>query len=243
MSPLPISAVIITLNEERELEDCLRSLQGVVDEVLILDSGSTDGAQAIAEVFGARFISTEWLGFGPTKNKANQLARHDTILSIDADERLSPELARSIAKLSIQSDAAYSFNRYTQYCGRWIRHAGWYPDVKTRLFNRGKCHWNGELVHEELQIPEHIKRIHIQGDLLHHSYRSKQEHIDRLKRYTRLAVARNGKPKGGAIGSLFAALGKFVHMYIVRAGFLDGKAGFQLCSISAMAKWWAYRMD
>ena len=149
---MQISAVIITRNEERNLERALASLAAVADEVIVVDSGSTDRTREIAERAGARFVAHAWEGYAPQKNFAANQAHHDWILSIDADERLSIELADEIVKWKSTTlpalGAAYSMPRRTFYLGKWIRHSGWYPDRKIRLYDRRVCRWEGDFVHE-----------------------------------------------------------------------------------------------
>ena len=139
---MQISAVIICLNEERNLGRALNSLNGIVDEVLVLDSGSTDRTRDIALLHGAKFLDIEWEGYASTKNRGNEMASFEHILSLDADEELSPELQQSILKLKSSGETgAFTCNRLTNYCGKWIRHSGWYPDRKIRLFPKGKAKW------------------------------------------------------------------------------------------------------
>ena len=188
-----ISAVIITKNEARNIERCLLSLRDIADEVIVVDSSSTDGTQDIARNLGARVVEMEWQGYAATKNAANDLATQDYILSLDADEALSDTLRSSLRKLSQarhtnQLQGTYSFNRLAYYCGQPIRHAGWYPDRKMRLFPKGKARWEGAFVHEELVADSDLSNTHLEGDLLHYTYYTIAEHVARANKNSDLAA-------------------------------------------------------
>ena len=148
-----LTAVIITHNVAGTIGDCLAAIQEVAGEILVLDSFSDDGTVEICRQYGATLVPQEWLGYSATKNLGNSLARHDWILSIDADEVLSDELVNSLKNLTPEDGVVYALDRLTNYCGKWIRHSGWYPDWKVRLFNRNDVQWQGEFVHETLAIP------------------------------------------------------------------------------------------
>jgi glycosyltransferase involved in cell wall biosynthesis len=229
----PISAVIITLNEERNIARCLESLRDVADEVLVADSGSTDRTAEICRHMGATVVQMEWKGYSGTKNAANQLARYDLILSMDADEALSPELAASIREARSQQGKAFRMARLTNYCGHWIHHTGWYPDVKLRLFDRREFHWDG-LVHEVI-VPEPPHAPLLRGDILHHSYSSVSEHAQRLDRYTTLGaralLERGSRPS--VLRLVFSPFWMFIRFYFIRLGFLDGRAGLIVSVMSA----------
>jgi glycosyltransferase involved in cell wall biosynthesis len=239
-----LSAIIITLNEERNIGRCLDSLQGVADEIIVVDSGSVDKTEAICIEKQARFVFNEWPGYAEQKNFGNGLATYPYILSIDADEALSEELRNAILEVKKDfSTDAYEMNRLTNYCGKWIRHGGWYPDRKLRLFNREKYHWAGKHIHEYLvkDVPD-VKEERLTGDLLHYSYYSIDEHVAQANKYTdltaRLAVEK-GK-KAGILQILINPSIKFLRDYIIRLGFLDGYHGYIVCRISAMAVFMKY---
>lgn len=231
-----ISAVIITHNEERNIGRCLESLRGVADEVIVVDSGSTDATEAICVAADARFVRHDWEGYSGQKNYANGLASHPWLLSIDADEALSPQLRESILRLKEKGfDAAtvYSMNRLTNYCGRWIRHCGWYPDACVRLWHTGVATWDG-LVHEELRYSTNVRHAKVEGDLWHYSYYTVDEHARRTVKYATMAGEKaygQGRRFRGSIGAKTAWT--FIRNYIFRLGFLDGKTGFLVCKMSA----------
>lgn len=229
----PISAVIITLNEERNLARCLASLQGVANEVMVLDSHSTDRTVHIAEGFGARVIAVDWKGYAETKNTGNLLAQHDLILSIDADEVLSPELAASINRAKLDEGVAYTMNRLNNYCGTWVRHTGWYPDRKLRLFDRRHLQWHGS-VHETLGPRPKIVP-HLNGDLLHYSYATVAEHLAQTDKFTTLSACEmfDRGVKFAAFRLLLSPMVAFAKYYFIKLGFLDGWAGLSVSAITA----------
>jgi glycosyltransferase involved in cell wall biosynthesis len=229
-----ISAVIITVNEEGRIGRCLDSLVGSVDEIVVIDGHSTDRTGDICRERGARVVQAEWRGYGETKNLGNELASHEFILSIDSDEALSPELGRSISGIKGEPGSLYEFNRLTNYCGHWVRHCGWYPDRKLRLFDRRVARWEGD-VHEKLVHEPALPVRYLRGDLLHYSFDSLSDHLRRVDRYSELAAAEFlQRGKTGAFSRLlFGPPLKFLKSYLLQRGFLDGFAGFCVCSISA----------
>lgn len=239
-----ISAVIITLNEERNIRRCLESLVPVVDEVVVVDSFSDDNTKEICSAYNVQFFSHPWEGFVATKNYANSLASNDLILSIDADEALSEPLAESIQKIKTASveGKVFSMNRLMNYCGQWIRHGGWYPDTKVRIFDRRTVSWKGQKVHETLDLPKDIQVVHLEGDLLHYSFYTPEEHRLQMEKFAALSaeeMAENGKRP-----SLFSAYlhtgWKFVRDYVFKAGFLDGKLGYDISRNNAHGVWYKY---
>jgi len=236
-----LTAVIITFNEERNIGRCLASLKDVVDEVIVSDSFSTDRTVSICKEFGVAFHQKEWEGYSAQKNHANSLAQHDWILSIDADEALSDELKGSILQAKQEgSHFNYSFNRFTNYCGKWIKHSGWYPDVKVRMFNKQETQWAGT-VHETLNVKQgSVKKL--KGDLLHYSYYSIDEHIAQTNKFSRLSAEE--LLEKGASPSIFKALFnswlKFNKFYFIKLGILDGLAGLNIALISAYGTYLKY---
>lgn len=232
-----ISAVIITFNEEQNIKRCIDSLTNVVDEIIVIDSFSTDNTKDICETLGVKFIQTKWQGYSKTKNYGNNLAVNDWIFSIDADEELSSELQEDLKLLKEKKLAGvYEVKRLNNYCGQWIKHAGWYPDKKIRLFNKKECSWTGE-IHETLTRVTSKKTL-LKGDLLHYSYYKKEEFVDRIAKYSKLQAEEAFK-KGKKI-SLFkkylSAIVKFIEIYIYKLGILDGRAGFEIATINAKGK-------
>ena len=233
-----LSAVIITLNEEKNIGRCLEAFKHLVDDIVIVDSNSTDKTAEIAESYGARIVQKKFDGYVKQKNFANAQAKFDHILSLDADEVLSPTLQNSIAKAKDSFDAdGYTLNRLTNYAGKWVRHSGWYPDRKLRLFDRRKGRWEGLLIHEELKMDEDAKIDHLEGDLLHYSFNSVEEHKRQSEKFTTLgAQADFQKGKKAPFYKIWLGpVVKFIQSYIFRLGFLDGKTGFTICWLSAAA--------
>jgi glycosyltransferase involved in cell wall biosynthesis len=236
-TPRPISAVIITLNEERNIARCLESLCGVADDIVVVDSGSVDRTEEICRSYGVNFIRQAWLGYSAQKNFANGHARYDWILSIDADEALSRELKRSILELKSEGTLRVcKFARMTNYCGHWVRHGGWYPDHKARMFDRRKARWEGAL-HEELQGFSRSEVVLLEGDCLHYSYYTLEEHHRQADRFTTLSAEelfRKGS-RAGVLRLHLSPVWKFILDYGFRLGFLDGVTGFRIARISAGA--------
>lgn len=234
-----ISATIITLNEEDKIRPCLESLVGIADEIVVVDSLSTDKTKSICEEYGARFIEQKWLGYSEQKNLANKLASHDWILSIDADEVISEGLKNSILKLKdtiTPDNYIFSFNRLNNYCGKWIHHSGFYPDKKIRIWNRNMGQWEG-IVHEVIKFSTKMKEIHLNGNLLHYSYSKPEDFEKQVFRFAEMRAQHyyeKGK-KNAILLSVISPLFFFVKHYFVRLGFLDGKEGFIMCKVAAKA--------
>src|SRR5258707_1230371 len=185
---MKITATIITLNEEKKLAGCLSSLSGIADEIVVVDSGSTDETESIARRFTDKFYFNKWPGYAEQKNLAAEKSSSDWILSLDADEHLSEELKRSISGIKSNDIAisAFRFPRKTFYLGRWIEHSGWYPDRKPRLYNRRTARWGGKFVHESLVVNGEIQDL--SGDVLHYSIDSVFDHAKTANRYTDLTA-------------------------------------------------------
>lgn len=231
-----ISAIIITHNEEDNIGRCLTSLQGIADEIVVVDSGSTDATEKICHEHGVRFVSHKWEGYAGQKNYANSLATKEWTLSIDADEELSPTLRSTLLMLKkeAETDTIYAFNRLNNCCGRWIRHCGWYPDIKIRLWPTGTAEWRGD-VHEELTFSKEMKKRTLDGDLLHYTYNTLHDFADRQSRYAELSASeayRRGK-RCPWTAPVVRPLWTFVRNYLFRGGFLDGAAGYTVCRMSA----------
>ncbi len=239
-----LSAVIITFNEEKNIERCLQSLQGIVDEIVVIDSYSTDNTELICKNYGAKFFQQKFVDYSSQKNFANEQAQYAHILSIDADEELSEELKKSIlnVKNNWQSDA-YTFNRLNSYCGHWIHHSTWYPDVKLRIWDKRKGQWEGA-VHEKLVMQADTKVKHLKGDLLHYTYRTVKDHVDVSYRYADMA-AKEMLQKGKKIGIIklyLSPLFKFIKIFILNKGFLDGIFGFMIAATAAFFTFLKYAL-
>ncbi len=238
-----LSAVIITLNEERNIGLSIDSLQDIVEEIIVVDAFSKDRTQEICQSKGVHFVQREWEDYAATKNFANSLASYSYILSIDADEVVSSELANAIRQAKYEGlSGCYSLNRLTNYCGRWIRHSGWYPDEKVRMFPKSQAQWVGEFVHEKLDVggmPVHK----LKGDLYHYSYHAVQDHRARADKYS-LLTARKLHAQGKHVGPItpyLSALGRFIRMYFLQRGLLDGTAGLRIAYISALSNILKYK--
>ncbi len=239
-----ISAVIITLDEERNLGRCLDSVRGVADEVVVLDSGSTDGTERIARERGAVFLHQDWLGYGRQKNAAVERAANEWVLSLDADEALSDELRGSILGLKAAGPGAeaYEVNRLNWYCGRFLRHSGWYPDRKIRLWRKDAARWADTTIHELAETAPGARVERLAGDLLHYTIHDRAQHLRTIERFTTLsaeALAREGK--GGQAWKRFVSpAASLFRAYVLKLGFLDGRAGWDVCRLSAYATWLKY---
>lgn len=239
-----LSVVIITFNEEKNIKRCLNSVADIADEIIVVDSFSIDKTEEICKEFSVRFEKRTWQGYILTKNYANQLASNELILSLDADEAVSETLKRSILEIKEQplQNAVYSMNRLTNYCGKWIKHCGWYPDRKIRIFEKTKANWVGEKIHETLEFYNTPNVIHLKGDLLHYSYYSIQDHILQANKFTDLTAQESfekGK-KNSMCGIYFKTIWKFIRDYYFKLGFLDGYYGFIVCKISSFATFMKY---
>lgn len=240
-----ISAVIITFNEEKNIRRCLTSLQGIADEIVVVDSFSKDKTKEICSTFDVKFVEHAFEGHIEQKNWAITQASNPYVLSLDADEALDETLKRSILKVKENwTHDAYSMNRLTNYCGKWIHHCGWYPDTKLRLWNARKGEWGGDNPHDKFELfDKEAKTLHLEGDLLHYSYYTLEDHYKQVTYFTDiLAKAQYNKgKKAPLIVLLFSPIVKFMKDYFFKLGFLDGKAGFTICRISAYATYTKYK--
>ena len=238
-----LSVVIITFNEAKNIARCLQAASRVADEMIVYDSFSTDDTCKIAEQLGAKVFQGKWQGYSASKNLANEKASHDWILSLDADEVLSNDLQQAILKLKSEGLKTASFKRLTNYCGAWIKHGGWYPDIKLRLFNRQQMQWQG-LIHEELKALDGqiITPILLQGDCLHYSYDSIESHYKQTDKFSTLSAQSlfNKGVKTTILKLYMAPIFKFIQMYFFKLGILDGYYGFIVCKISAQATFQKY---
>ena len=229
-----VSATIITLNEAEHIEAAIDSVSWA-DEVVVVDSGSSDGTPDIASAKGARVSSRAWTGYADQKNHAAALASHDWILSLDADERVTPELAAEIQALLRTEPAkrGYRMPRVTFHLGRWIRTTDFYPDYQTRLYNRRAGRWHGELVHESVRVEGGV--AYLRSELQHYSFRNLTDQVARVNRYSELAAHQmqaRGR-RASAVDLLLLPPAAFLRNYVLRRGFLDGAAGFIISLLNA----------
>lgn len=239
-----ISVVIITYNEERNIERCLLSVKDIADEIVVLDSFSTDKTEEICKKYNVKFFQHKFDGHIEQKNRAITYASNQYILSLDADETLSDELKNSIqeVKKNWQFDGYY-FNRLTNFCGKWIKHGGWYPDKKLRLFNSRKGSWGGNNPHDKYILKKGASSKYLQGDILHYSFYSIQQYIEQSTKFAKIgadAAFKNNK-KFTLLNLFINPTLKFLKMYFLRLGFLDGKFGFIIAKNAAKATYLKYR--
>jgi glycosyltransferase involved in cell wall biosynthesis len=241
-----LSVAIVTLNEEANLPRTLASVAWA-DEIVVVDSGSTDATRTIAQSHGARFVTEPWRGFAAQKNFALSLCTSERVLSLDADETVSPELAASIQEAisAPPSNTAYMLARRNFFLGRWMRHGGYYPDAKLRLFPRGQGTFQETPVHETAAFAGKVETLG--GDLLHNAYPTLASYLDHMQRYStlgaRIAISRgrNGQNLLSFLdGVLLNPLATFVYNYILRAGFLDGREGLLLHLYHSAYVSWKY---
>jgi glycosyltransferase involved in cell wall biosynthesis len=222
----------------------LESLKGVADEIVVLDSFSTDKTPEICAAFGVRFFQHAFDGHIEQKNRALTLASFDIVLSLDADEALDDNLKNAIQQCTQNWLAdGYTMNRLTNYCGQWIHYSGWYPDKKLRLFDRTKAQWGGLNPHDKIMMTDQARIEHLEGDLLHYSYYSVEEHRERSHKYAFIGAQAmlNAGEKGYYYQLIINPLSKFIRNYILKRGFMDGKAGWTICTITALETFWKYR--
>jgi glycosyltransferase involved in cell wall biosynthesis len=239
---MKISVVVITRNEEASIGRCLRSVDWA-DEIVVLDSGSTDRTVEIAAGLKARTsVTTDWPGFGRQKNRALGLATGDWVLSLDADESVTPELRDEIlaAVAADRGIAAYEIPRLSSYCGRFMRHGGWWPDHVVRLFRRGSARFSDDLVHERLIVDGRIGRL--RNHLVHYAFENLEEVLDKVNRYSTSGaqMARARGRRGSLSSAVLRGLWAFVRTYFLKAGFLDGRQGFMLAVSNAEGTYYRY---
>ncbi len=239
-----ISAVIITYNEELFLDKCLASLDGVADEIVVVDSFSTDATEEICKKYNARFIKHEFEGYRDQKNFALQLATYKNILSLDADEALSDRLRESVLAIKDKWNYdGYLFNRRNYYCGKWIRHSQWYPDRQLRLFYSDHGKWGELNLHERFIMSNGATVGKLKGDLLHWPFSSIQDHIDKMNKFS--LIGAEEFYKAGKKANIFTPYIHFIwgffRSYIIKGGFLDGHNGFLICSLYAKSTFNKYK--
>ena len=238
-----LSVTIITFNEEQNIARCLEAIKPVADEIIVVDSFSTDKTKVICQQFGVQFYEHPFTNYIEQKNLATSYTSYDYILNVDADEVLTPELQQSILteKENFRYDA-YFVNRLTNYCGQFIRHGGWYPDRKLRLWNKQKGKWAGELIHENIALSGAATTGNLEGNLLHYSYHSIAQHIAQINRFTDLTAqaAFNKGIQSSWLKIRFNPKWKFFRDYILKVGFLDGYYGRIVAKNSSYATFLKY---
>jgi glycosyltransferase involved in cell wall biosynthesis len=239
---MKISVVVITFNEEKRLGPALQSVREVADEIVVVDSYSTDDTLKLAKSFTDQVFRRRWTNYADQKNYADGKTAYPWILSLDADERLSPELREEILALKADEPdaAAFSMPRLTSYLGRWIRHSGWYPDRKTRLFRKDRARWEGPYVHEKLVVDGPVRRL--KGNLHHFTYRDIRDHLARINNFSTLGAQQlyaAGRKCRWYHLAVWPSV-RFFRSYILRAGFLDGWAGFVIAVLHGTAFFFRY---
>lgn len=241
---LPLSISIVACNEEKNLERCLRSAEGLAREIVVVDSGSKDGTVAVAERFGAKVTHQAWLGYRDQKNFALKLCTEEWVLALDSDEELSPELRQNLEDffangLTQKYDGA-EFNRKVWFLGRWITHGDWYPDTKLRLFRREKSKWGGSPEHDYIELDG--KSIWLKGDLHHYSFPSINRYVEKINGFADVFLERqiqSGK-RWSLATNLFRPWWRFFRAYVIRRGFLDGFPGFWIAVATAFSAFIRY---
>lgn len=236
-----LTVTIITLNEEKHIKRCLDSVAQLADEIVVVDSLSTDGTKAICQQYdNLRFVEQKWLGYSEQKNYANDIATHDWIFSIDADEEVPAELAQSIMAWKEADNEnpseCLAMNRLTAYCGKWIRHCGWYPDTKIRIWHRKTGRWKGE-IHEVIDFDSTMTTTKLRGDLLHYSFASHSDYKKQMFRFAEIggkAYYEKGKKHAGFY-CIVSPIVTFIRQYILHLGFADGLSGLRICTTAAKA--------
>jgi len=234
---IKLSVVIITFNEEKNIERCLTSVRDIADEIIVLDSFSKDNTEQICKKFKVKFIQQTFDNFASQKNKAVEFSSNDFVLSLDADEVLSEELERSIKGINENDADAYIFNRLNIYCGKAIKYTSWYPDRKLRLWNKNKAEWKGD-IHEIVKPYETIKIKKLKGDLLHYSFNSLEEHLAQINKFSSLKAysAYKKGEKTNLLKILFKPTVKFFKDYILKFGILGGYYCFIISKNSAFSE-------
>jgi len=227
-----ISATIITFNEEQNISRCINSLVNIVDEIIVVDSLSTDNTKKICSNFNVKFIEQPFLGYIEQKNFAIQQTTYDFVLSLDADESLSDTLQQSILfiKQKVFIADSYKMNRCTNFRGKWIKHGTWYPDKKIRLFNKHKAKWAGTNPHDIIELNTNATCQYIKGDILHYSYNNIEEVVAQANKFTTIqadAMYKKGK-RASIINLLVNPFVAFMSGYFFKLGFLEGTNGFIL---------------
>lgn len=242
---MTLSVCLITLNEEANIGRTLESVRAIAGEIVVVDSGSADATVALAREHGAKVFTEPWKGFAAQKNSALAKAAGDWILSLDADEEVSPELAVAIGELlgalTPPKYAGYTMNRRNLYLKRWLKHSGYYPDPKLRLIKRGAAEFERRAVHEDMKMAEPLG--HLKGDLIHHAYPTLESFIEHANRYSSLGAQMEveKRPAGFSfINIVLRPMVRFLYSYFFRLGFLDGREGLLVLMTHASYVSWKY---
>ena len=230
-----ISGVIISLNEEHNIQRSVNSLKRIVDEVILVDAQSTDETRSIAQQNGAIVFNRKWEGYGSAKNFANEQASNDWILSLDADEELTDELVTEIKQLKLNEQSQYQFNIVMNYLGRKLKFTEYSPHYKPRLFNKNYYKWDERIVHEKLIPLKKSHSVFLKGTLLHFSFKDRQEHINKIDQYARLSaeeLIRKGK-RPSVFKRMIGPTYRFLRSYILKLGILEGKEGYYISKMGA----------
>lgn len=238
-----LSVVIISYNEEKDIERCLKSVKGVADEIVVVDSFSTDKTEEICRNYNVKFVQHKFDGHIEQKNWAITQATYPHVLSLDSDEALDEMLQSSIK--AVKDDwkfDGYEMNRLTNYCGKWIRHCGWYPDKKLRLWDSRKGSWQGINPHDKYELIENASVGYLKGDIYHYSYYSITEHVAQTNYFTDLSAKEYYKKdkEGYIIKIMMNPLVSFIKTYILKRGFLDGYYGFIISILAAQSTFLKY---
>jgi len=240
---VPISVVVITKNNERDIRRCLDSVVEIADEIVVVDSFSEDKTEEICSEFQVKFIQHPFEGHIEQKNWAITQAKFPHILSLDSDEALDERLRQSVKQIKDQWEYdGYTMNRLTNYCGKWIRHCGWYPDTKLRLWDSRKGQWTGINPHDKYEMKSGATTKQIPGDILHYSYYSIKEHVDQTNWFTDLSAREyleRGR-KGRMVNVLLNPIVSFIKSYIMKGGWLDGYYGFLISVLAAQSTFLKY---
>ncbi len=239
---IKISAVVITYNEERNIARCIDSLRPVADEIIIVDSFSKDSTKRICFEKGVSFHENEFLGFAHQKNFAMQLAKHEYVLSLDADEYLSAELTQSILSIKNNCDCeGYTMNRLSSYEGEWIKTCGWYPDSKLRLWKKQSGDWKGQGIHEWVELERSGRVVHLKGDLLHHAYDNITQFLEKIQRYSDIyAMEHRFKVQSSGFKVLYKTAFSFIKSFLIKRGITDGYKGLLISVCNANFVFYKY---
>lgn len=238
---MPLTVIIITKNEEASIGNCISSVAWA-DEIIVVDSGSTDRTENICRQYTDNFYTNDWPGFGPQKNRALALATKEWVLSLDADEMISPELRRELEHVMTNPEtySAFVIPRRSSYCGRFMHHSGWWPDYVTRLFRKGSARFSDDLIHERIMVDGSMGRL--KHPIIHEAFEDMEEVLETMNRYSTIGAKmmhEHGK-HGNLSKAILHGLWSFFQTYMVRLGFLDGREGFMLAVSNAEGTYYRY---